>query len=108
MEFMQIVLDNGVLLLLLMIGLIQAAIVIFKIEGTRNIYMVSCGIGLVLMLAYQLSYFGIPSNTRSWFNVVAFGLLVGVLAPSIYSAGEKLVGNAAEVIVEKLQALIGK
>ena len=108
MEFLNVVLDNGVFLILLMIGLIQAAITIIKITGTRNIYITSCVIGLVLMFAYQLCYFGLPATARDWFNVAGFGLLAGVLSPSIYAAGEKLLQKAADKVVSVLEAVISK
>jgi hypothetical protein len=108
MEFINVVLDHGVLLILLMIGLIEAVIMIGKVSGTRNIYMVSLVIGVVLLFGYQVCYFGIPTSAQRWFDVVALGLLAGVLAPSIYHAGQKLTERAAVKIVSMLEVLIGK
>ena len=60
------------------------------------------------MMSYQFCYFGTPSNAKTWFNVVAFGLLTGVLVPFIYKAGQKLIEASAEKVVGILEALINK
>ena len=81
MEFDQIV--NGIPLLFVVMGLVELS-KSFGAQG-KALTAISCGIGLIIGLLYQLSL-GMPADYAGWFGAAVFGLALGLVASKVYDA----------------------
>ena len=108
MDFLNILLDNGVMLILVVIGLIEACNVIFKLElkDNRILFCVSIAMGLLVGFFYEWAYVGIPQDVKGWFDVAALALILGLLSPYIHKAADGLLQGAADKVVRLLKELI--
>ena len=108
MDFLNILLDNGVMLILVVIGLIEACNVIFKLElkDNRILFGVSLAMGLLVGFFYEWAYVGIPQDAKGWFDVVALALLLGLLSPYIHKAADGLLQKAADKVVGLLEEIV--
>lgn len=71
----------GVPILALILGLVQ--VIKGFIVGVRG-KLLAVIAGLLLGGGYELSKFGLPSDFSGWFNVVVFGLAMGVTAFGLF------------------------
>jgi hypothetical protein len=76
----------GIPLLVLTIGLVQF-IKGFGLSG-RLVRLLSAGVGLLLGFGYHLSRAPMPTDFAGWFEVLVFGLAVGVSASGLYDANQ--------------------
>ena len=76
----------------LLVGSVPLMIVVFGlvemikslgIEG-RSLTIISMLLGLAFGMAYQISSAGVPVGFPDWFQVIIFGLLIGLVASGFY------------------------
>jgi hypothetical protein len=71
----------GIPLLALILGLVQ--VIKGFIMGVRG-KLIAVIVGVLLGGGYEISKFGMPSDFAGWFNVVIFGLALGVVSFGLF------------------------
>jgi hypothetical protein len=73
---------GSVPLMVVVFGLVEM-IKSFGLKG-NVLTVVSMLLGVAFGLAYQVALSGVPSNFASWFAVITFGLLIGLVTSGFY------------------------
>jgi hypothetical protein len=76
----------------LLVGSVPLMIVVFGlvemikslgIQG-RTLTIISMLLGLAFGMAYQLAKIGVPAGFAGWFEIIVFGLVIGLVASGFY------------------------
>jgi len=76
----------------LLVGSVPLMIVVFGlvemikslgIDG-RALTIISMLLGLAFGMAYQFAHLGVPAGFPGWFEIIVFGLLIGLVASGFY------------------------
>lgn len=103
MNILKLLFDTPVMLILTLIGLVEAVKVLFieRKKFTPNelwIFGVAIVLGLVLGVIVQVYDSGMPTGFNAWVDLVLYGLFFGVLAPWLYKAAGNVLQKAANKV----------
>jgi len=104
MNILKLLFDQPIMLVLTLIGLVEAIKVLFierkKFQPSElQIFAVAMVIGLVLGVVVQVYDSGVPTGFNAWVDLVLYGLFFGILAPWIYKAAGNILQKAAAKLI---------
>ena len=79
---MDTLLVGSIPLIMIVFGLVEM-IKSFGLQG-RILTVISMLLGLAFGMAYQVSYAGLPVTFGQWFEIIVFGLAIGLTASGFY------------------------